>query len=313
MFDHDLRIESSIRLQGLRKRSIAIGVVALGLWLLGSWGLLSAARQLVPQWLGAPADIPALHIPDSLIPFHFSGGLSFLFWLLLMGGMAAVSTGMVRRSLVMGAVVVAICIGAMAAVSAPYSRSPLHIFPSQLERDVNGGEFVRPLRWLDGEGSHYASKEQVMYVKAQIALRDSAKMELLESSGITLLKLVDDVLYKMEIGEESGSMGFMKVSYFALNFRAEIIYELDHRVNGFPATAVGIEVEKLRANDKGLWHSSGVMAILSAAVLMLGLLLCRLWWGVRQRISLIDSYLAPKFTVTTTNMPFAAGDLLLQR
>lgn len=300
---HDLQEENRARLAGLRRRTILVAIAALGMVLFGVTGVFPVGRQMLAIALGAPADVPALDVPGDFSPITFADNLASLFWFFVVVLLVGVSAGLLRRATIVLALVVTFCVGTFAVGMTSYTGSPLLILPSQLERDINAGNLGRPLEWIGSLKGNYAVKEKVMYMKAQVALRDRAQSGLPETVGKPFLDLVENVAYSLDPSEPgTGGVDF-RVHYFALDFHAEVIHAIDRRLHGAPMTAVGMAYAERFGAATGPGSALGPGAVARALMLLLGLGLCRLWWNMRRRVSYIDETLHPVFSVTTVTLP----------
>lgn len=286
---HD-RDDLQHRLDQLRLRTFLLASVALGLVLGGLLGMQEVMLSLFAQLFGLPADLPPLHIPAALVEGGASQSLAMVFWFCLVGMLIALSAGALRPLQALLVLAAVAGTGGVAVALTPYSASPLLVLPSQLERDISRGDFAGAVLWLQEQQKVIDKRYDSHYVRAQISLREGAGTGLLEADGAYLLQNVEGVLFGVDpvsgaaAAEPSRSLGNNSVG----DYRAEIIYEVDRRVNGEPMTIIGMEYARLKA--RGL-PPGWVGGALHGAVLLLGLFLFRAWWGMRRRIVVIDSYL----------------------
>lgn len=289
-FDQEFRIQA--RLSGLVTRMLATGLAGLLLCVVGVFGLRPALRYGLSLLAGGAPDVPDLHVPSQLQSLGFGAMLGVMFWTFLAFSLAGLSTRALSRRHARLALVVTACTGLMGIALADYTAQPLFVLPSKLERQVNRGSLSEPLLWLKDTGTDNALVDSVKYVRAQIALRDrSGTLTLPETAG-PVLDYADQVLYTRRATLTPGGRPGLQ-GHPVGEFRAEVLYALDRRLNGEPRSAVGMQFEKRLAQAGLAGRRTEALRTLTlrGGVLLLGMLLCRLWWVMAQRIEDIERML----------------------
>lgn len=291
-FEQEFRIRA--RLDGLMTRMLLTGLAGVVLCVVGVFGLRPALRYGLAVLAGGTPEVPDLHVPPQLQSYGFAGLLAMMFWCFLAVSLAGLSSGALPRRKVLLALLITASTGIMAVSLADHTEPPLFVLPSKLEREVNQGRLSSALLWLKDSGTDLELIDSVNYVRAQIALRDkSGTLPFAETAG-PVLDYTDKVLYTQRSTlRPEGHPGLQ--GHPVGQFRAEVLYALDHRLNGEPRSAVGIQFEQHLAREGIAGPRAAALRtlVLRGGLLLLGMLLCRLWWVMARRIEDIELMLQP--------------------
>ncbi len=313
------------RLDGLRWRTRIVALAAVGT-LPFAWALCSLAMVL---WHRGPFGGAALvDVPPDLMNGARAPSLHSLFWLL-----ALVPLGLVllqeRSGKAWQRTIAALCVAAVVGVVAltkdmAYATRPLHLFKSQLERDIAAkqwdrvvpylkslanpvalpGDLVRFEReksagWLDdGDRAYLRMANEwaaAQYVLAQIGLHDADQRALLRAHGEQMLQATDNYFYSL--GVDHADIGKLGARAFG-NLRADVIARIDRELHGEPISAIGIAhlgAVRQTYNDAipTDMPRSALWAALAAAIGCVSLLVfaVRLAWKMYDRSRTVAAYL----------------------
>lgn len=253
------RDATEARVRALRRRTLAVGTVALLAAVAGGVLLL---RALSSAWHASTG--VALHVPGSL------AGFAPLPWIALALGAVAVgglSTATIRQRHAVLALVLCAGVVIADALTCPPERSPLGIAPSGIERMVAAGDRAGAARALDALPASTA----VEYVRAQIAM--------LDRDAIALRRLAPRVLDEVErfanrVDEDEMARDTLKASVGGL--RIDVVAALDRALNGEPVTLAGLSTP---AAEPGAprWPRVELAGVAGAVLVALAIALGFVW------------------------------------
>ncbi|WP_428717598.1 hypothetical protein [Undibacterium curvum] len=272
------------RLHSFKMRTLLTALLGFGFGFLALKLFGAPLARISAATLGmafGQTEMPALHVP-----FEISSTTSE--WLpqsafLSVGGLTIIgfSNGVFGRVNAKIVMLLPLSVGLASLMFLPDSNGWLNIFPGKLEMAIMRGKFDQADRLLKTTKLHQA---QHQYLQAQIALRSKDTLAL-HTYGESVLLLADQWAYRQI---PNGDLGTLQS---VVNFRPEVIYALDHALNGSPQTHVGMEWQRQSHGILHTWIGTIVQLVLATLSLLTSAMLFKLWDQMRNRIRLIQDEL----------------------
>jgi hypothetical protein len=303
LFAVDAERPAGNRLNSLKFRTLLTALTALACGYVGARMAVAPLSRL-GTWIYGQA-VQQGSLPPVHVPVVFASDLGN--WLpqaafLLVSALAIVgySAGVFGRARARVVMIPPLLLGVATMFFIPATSQWMHVFPSQLERDIMHGRFDAADSVLKEAGTHLAVKQ---YVQAQIALRANDE-QTLKTFGEPVLKLADQWAYGAP-GMERGAL------QAAVQFNPEVIHALDIALNREPQTQVGIQWQKENASrsTSGMWLAIMVPLAAGLAMLAAALGLLVLWNQMRRRVHIIRTGIEPAQTPEWLTITPTEGDL----